>query len=86
MKTGGINMIKDKIKEVIADQLDVKIEEVTDEARLVQDLGADSLDLTELVMTLEDETGVEIDDDKAKELVTLGKIIEFLKQKNAIAV
>lgn len=68
------------IKTIIAERLDRKIEELTDTAKFVDDLGADSLDLTELLMALEEEFNVEIDDD-ANSIETVGDAIEYIKGK-----
>ena len=68
------------IKNIIAERLDRKVEELTDSAKFVDDLGADSLDLTELLMALEEEFNVEIDDD-ANSIETVGDAIEYIKGK-----
>lgn len=68
------------IKNIIAERLDRKVEELTDTAKFVDDLGADSLDLTELLMALEEEFNVEIDDD-ANSIETVGDAIEYIKGK-----
>ncbi len=68
------------IKNIIAERLDRKIEEVTDNAKFVDDLGADSLDQTELLMALEEEFNVEIDDD-ANSIETVNDAIEYIKSK-----
>ena len=72
--------IADKIKEIIADRLDRKIEEVTDEARFVDDLGADSLDQTELLMALEEEFNIDIDDD-ANDIETVADAVNYIQSK-----
>lgn len=72
--------LKDKIKSIIAERLDRKIEEVTDDARFVDDLGADSLDITELLMALEEEFNIEIDDE-ANEIDTVGDAIKYIESK-----
>ncbi|MDD5428044.1 MAG: acyl carrier protein [Candidatus Omnitrophica bacterium] len=72
---------QDKIKQIIADQLGVKKEEVTDSAKFVDDLGADSLDTVELVMALEEEFGVEIPDEEAEKLVTVGDALRYIEEK-----
>ena len=64
-----------KVKQIIIEQLGVSEEEVKNDASFVEDLGADSLDLTELIMAMEEEFGVEIDDDDAQ------KILKVQKQK-----
>ena len=74
---------QDKIKQIIADQLGVKKEEVTDNAKFVDDLGADSLDTVELVMAFEEEFGVEIPDDAAETIVTVGDAVKFLEKATA---
>ncbi len=73
--------ISEKIKGVIAEQLGVKSEEVTDQAKFVDDLGADSLDTVELVMALEEEYGVEIPDEDAEKLTTVGEAIKYIEKK-----
>ncbi|MFW5818594.1 MAG: acyl carrier protein, partial [Desulfovermiculus sp.] len=62
--------VLEKIKNIVAEQLDVDEGEVVPEANFVDDLGADSLDLTELIMAMEDEFGLEIDDEEAQNLRT----------------
>ena len=75
--------ISEKIKSVIAEQLGVKTEEVTDQAKFVDDLGADSLDTVELVMALEEEYGIEIPDEDAEKLATVGDAIKYIDEKLA---
>ena len=77
--------ISEKIKSVIAEQLGVKSDEVTDQAKFVDDLGADSLDTVELVMALEEEYGVEIPDEDAEKLTTVGEAIKYIEEKIAYA-
>ena len=72
---------QDKVKQIIADQLGVKKEEVTDNAKFVDDLGADSLDTVELVMALEEEFGIEIPDEEAEKLVTVGDALRYIEEK-----
>ena len=74
---------QDKVKQIIADQLGVKKEEVTDSAKFVDDLGADSLDTVELVMALEEEFGVEIPDEDAEKLTTVGDALKYIEEKAA---
>ena len=71
----------EKMKEIIADQLGVSEDEVTLEASFKEDLDADSLDLFELVMALEEEYDVEIPSDDLAELDTVGDVINYLKDK-----
>ncbi len=70
-----------KIKGIIAEQLGVKPEEVTDQAKFVEDLGADSLDTVELVMALEEEFGIEIPDEDAEKMTTVGEAIKYIEEK-----
>jgi len=69
--------ISQKIKQLIADRFDRSIDEVTEDASFVDDLGADSLDITELLMALEEEFNIEIDDD-ANNIVTVGQAIDYI--------
>ena len=69
--------ISQKIKQLIADRFDRSIDEVTEDASFVDDLGADSLDITELLMALEEEFNIEIDDD-ANSIVTVGQAIDYI--------
>ncbi|MBL7072480.1 MAG: acyl carrier protein [Candidatus Omnitrophica bacterium] len=75
--------IADKVKSIVAEQLGVKIEEVKEEAKFIDDLGADSLDTVELVMALEEEFGAEIPDEEAEKLTTVGEAVEYITGKSA---
>ena len=78
-----MSSVGEKIKAVIAEQLGVKPEEDTEQAKFVDDLGADSLDTVELVMALEEEYGVEIPDEDAEKLTTVGEAIKYIDEKLA---
>ncbi len=69
-----------RIKEIIADRLTRKIEELSENARIIDDLGADSLDQTEIIMALEEEYNLEIDDD-ANQIETVGDAIKYIKAR-----
>jgi len=71
--------IADRVREIIAEQLLVDLEEVTDEASFVNDLGADSLDTVELIMEFEDEFGIEIPDESAEDISTVGEAIAYVE-------
>ncbi len=71
----------EKMKELIADQLGIEVERVTAESRFKEDLGADSLDLFELVMALEDEYSVEIPAEELQTMAAVGDVINYLKDK-----
>lgn len=73
--------ISEKITEIIVEQLGVKPEEVTPEASFVDDLGADSLDTVELVMALEEEFGVEIPDEDAEKIQSVGDALRYVEEK-----
>ena len=72
--------VEDKVKQIIVDQLGVDEAEVTPTASFVDDLGADSLDTVELVMAFEEEFGVEIPDDQAETIVTVGDAVKYLEK------
>ena len=73
--------VESKIKTIIAEQLGVKPEEVTPTASFVDDLGADSLDTVELIMALEEEFNVEIPDEDAEKMKTVGDAIKYIEDK-----
>ncbi|ADR36825.1 MULTISPECIES: acyl carrier protein [Oceanithermus] len=75
--------ILDKVKAVVVEKLGVEADKVTPEARFIEDLGADSLDIVELVMGLEDEFGLEISDEEAEKIRTVGDAIKFIQEKVA---
>lgn len=73
--------LEDKVKEIIVEQLNVNADQVTAEASFIEDLGADSLDVVELVMAFEEHFNAEIPDDDAEKLRTVGAVIDYLKGK-----
>ena len=75
--------IEARVKKIIAEQLGVPEADVTNEKAFVADLGADSLDTVELVMALEDEFGIEIPDDAAESIVTVGDAVKYIDKANA---
>ena len=68
----------DKISDVVADKLGVEPSKITPDAKFVEDLGADSLDTVELIMQLEDEFNLEIPDEEAEKLTTVGSVAEYI--------
>lgn len=72
--------IADRVREIIAEQLMADLEEVTDDASFVDDLGADSLDTVELIMEFEDEFGIEIPDEDAEKIQTVGEAIAYIEK------
>ena len=71
-------MVDEKVKEIIAKQLGVNAAEITPESSFVEDLGADSLDTVELVMAFEEEFGLEIPDEEAEKIQTVGQAIDYI--------
>lgn len=74
-------MVFDKVKELIAEQLDVKADDITETSNIQDDLGADSLDVVDLVMALEDEFDVEIPEDQVENIKTVDDIVKFIEDK-----
>ncbi|HAV64444.1 MAG TPA: acyl carrier protein [Verrucomicrobiales bacterium] len=72
--------IEQKIKKIIVEQLGVNEDQVTPEAKFIEDLGADSLDTVELVMALEEEFGSEIPDEDAEKLQSVGDVIKYIEE------
>jgi acyl carrier protein len=72
----------DRVKKVVAEQLQVDPEQIVDEASFVEDLGADSLDVVELVMALEEEFDLEIPDEDAEKIATVGDAVRYIDDKN----
>ena len=70
----------DKVKDVIIDKLGVEENSIKSEAHFVDDLGADSLDTVELIMEFEEEFGIEIPDDDAEKITTVGSAVEYIKK------
>lgn len=71
----------EKMKELLADQLGIEAEGITETSRFKEDLGTDSLDLFELVMALEDEYSVEIPAEELQKMATVGDVVNYLKEK-----
>ena len=70
----------DKVKDVIIDKLGVEAESIKTESHFVNDLGADSLDTVELIMEFEEEFGIEIPDDDAENITTVGSAVEYIEK------
>jgi len=73
--------IEAKVKSIIAEILGVDMQEITPQASFVNDLGADSLDTVELVMALEEQFGIEIPDEDAEKIQTVGQVLEYIRNK-----
>jgi acyl carrier protein len=80
-----MSSIEEQVKNIVAEQLGVKEDEVTNAASFVDDLGADSLDTVELVMALEEEFETEIPDEDAEKITTVQQAIDFIKSRSAAA-
>ncbi len=78
--TAETGSVDERLRKIIADQLGVEEERVTPEAHFIEDLNADSLDLVELIMALEEEFGVEISDEEANNLTTVGAAQEYITE------
>ena len=75
--------VESKVREIISEQLGVSADEVTPEASFIEDLGADSLDIVELVMELEEEFEITIPDDQAEKIKTVGEAIDYIEREQA---
>ena len=73
----------EKVKKILCDQLDLEEEQVTEEAEVIEDLGADSLDIVDLVMTLEEEFDTEIPDEDIENLKTVGDLVKYIEERVA---
>jgi acyl carrier protein len=71
--------IEQRVKDIIVEQLGVKADQVTPEAKFIEDLGADSLDIVELIMALEEEFGYEIPDEEAEKLLNVGDVTKYIE-------
>lgn len=73
--------VDEKVKDIISEQLGVKKEEIKPESSFIDDLGADSLDTVEVVMALEEEFGIEIPDEDAEKITTVGQSVKYIEDK-----
>jgi len=73
--------VEQKVKKIIVEQLGVEESQVQPEAKFIEDLGADSLDTVELVMALEEEFGLEIPDEQAEKILTVGDAVQYIKDR-----
>ncbi len=71
-------MTLDKVKQMLANQLNIQVEKIKEDSRLIEDLGADSLDMIEMLMSLEEEFGITVPDDKVEGLKTVENIVSFI--------
>src|ERR1700678_1242728 len=81
----AMSTVDERVKKIVVEQLGVKEEEASNEASFVDDLGADSLDTVELVMAFEEEFDMEIPDDQAETIATVGDAVKFLEKATAAA-
>jgi len=73
-------MVLEKVRELVAEQLNISKDEVTEASNIIEDLGADSLDVIEMLMTLEEEYGITIPDDKIGQIKTIGQIVALIEE------
>ncbi len=72
-------MVLEKVKKLVAEQLGISESEIKKESHIIEDLGADSLDVIEMLMTLEEEYGITIPDDKINQVKTIGEIVDLIE-------
>lgn len=72
-------MILERLKEIVSEQLEIDAETITSDTRLNEDLNADSLDVVEMLMALEDEFGVDIPDEEIEKMKTIGDVVNFIQ-------
>jgi acyl carrier protein len=77
--SGGIKMVLEKVKAILAEQFDVEEDKITEETDLQEDLGADSLDVVDLLMSIEDEFEVEVPDEEIENLKTVGALVAYIE-------
>lgn len=75
--------IEERVKQIIIENLSVNPEQVTPDAKFIEDLGADSLDVVELVMAFEEQFDVEVPDEDAEKLLTVGDVVKYIEDKEA---
>ena len=73
--------VEERIREIIVEQLGVSADEAVNEASFIDDLGADSLDIVELVMAIEEEFGIEVPDEDAERMQSIGDVISYVQEK-----
>ncbi len=73
----------EEVKEVVAEQLNVNADDIKEESKFVEDLGADSLDVVELIMELEEKFDIEIPDSDAEKIATVGDVIKYIEEHSA---
>ena len=74
--------IEQKVKDIIVEQLGVNADQVISEAKFIEDLGADSLDTVELIMALEEEFSIEVPDEEAEKLVSVGDVTRYIEENS----
>lgn len=73
-------MVLEKMKQILSEQLDADIDSITPKTDIADDLGADSLDVVEMLMAIEDEFDIEIPDDKVESLKTVGQVVDYIQE------
>ncbi|MCM0605626.1 MAG: acyl carrier protein [Xanthomonadaceae bacterium] len=79
----ALESVEEKVRTIICDQLAVESAKVTTGASFIEDLGADSLDIVELVMTMEEEFDLDIPDEEAEKIKTVGDVVKYISSKSA---